>query len=68
MDGDRCNETFMNTYSSTCGIFMSSMKQATFLPMGGPNVSFVRFSTAASRVRCTSIEDVLDEKLIFNII
>lgn len=56
------------THSSTCGMFMSSIKQAIFLPIGGPYVSLVRFSTAASRVRCTSSDEVLDEKLIFSMI
>lgn len=44
---------------------MSSMNASSFLPIGGPYVSFVRFSTADSMMRCTSSEDVRDEKLMF---
>lgn len=55
-------------YLSTCGIFISSIKAAIFLPIGGPYVSFVRFSTDDSMIRCTSNDDVLDEKFMFNIV
>lgn len=47
---------------------MSSMKAAIFLPIGGPYVSLVRFSTDDSMICCTPSEDVLDEKLMFRII
>ena len=45
---------------------MSSTKMRSRLPGGGPYVSFVRFSTFASRFRCTSSDVVRDEKLMFN--
>ena len=47
---------------------MSSINAAIFFPIGGPNVSLVRFSTDASIVLCTSNDDVRDEKFKFNII
>lgn len=50
----------------TCGMFMSSMKMISRLPGVGPYVSFVRFSTFVSRLRCTSREVVRLEKLMFN--
>ena len=51
---------------STWGMFMSSIKTTRRFPGGGPNVSLVRFSTFASRVLWTSIEEVREEKLIFS--
>mmetsp|Transcript_633 Transcript_633/g.2109 ORF Transcript_633/g.2109 Transcript_633/m.2109 type:complete len:231 (+) Transcript_633:5164-5856(+) len=51
-------------YRSTLGMFKSSKNSTSFLPAGGPKVSFVRFSTTSSTPRCTSIDVVLDEKFI----
>ena len=49
-------------YVSTFGMFKSSTKKRSFLPAGGPNVSFVRFSSTSSRPICTSFDDVRLEK------
>ena len=46
-------------------MFKSSMNTISLFPGGGPNVSLVLFSTLASRLRCTSIEVVREEKLMF---
>ena len=50
----------------TCGMFMSSIKMRSRLPGGGPYVSFVLFSTLASKFLCTSKDVVLLEKFIFS--
>ena len=47
---------------------MSSINTINFFPTGGPNITFVRFSTAASNVLWTSIDVVRDEKFIGNTI
>jgi hypothetical protein len=44
------------------------MNAISFLPTGGPKTFFVRFSTAASIVLCTSSDVVRDEKFMFNTI
>lgn len=43
-------------------MLMSSTKARIFFPIGGPNVSLVRFSTDDSMMRWTSKEEVLEEK------
>ena len=50
----------------TFGMFMSSMKTSSLFPGGGPKLSLVLFSTLDSSVRCTSIEDVREEKFMFS--
>jgi len=52
-------------YVSTRGMFMSSMNMMSFLPIGGPYVSLLRFSVESSIARCTSMDDVRDEKFMF---
>lgn len=47
---------------------MSSINAAIRLPIGGPNVFLVRFSTDASMVRWTSSDEVRDEKFRSKII
>lgn len=49
------------THVSTIGMFISSMKTASFLPIGGPNIFFDLFFTEVSIVRWTSKEDVREE-------
>ena len=46
-------------------MFMSSMNMMSFLPIGGPYVSLLRFSVASSIARCTSMEEVREEKFMF---
>ena len=54
------------TMAFTCGMFISSMKTIRRLPGGGPYVSLVRFSTFASKLRCTSSDVVRLEKFMFS--
>lgn len=48
---------------TTFGMFMSSMNTSRRLPMGGPYVSLVRFSTFVSKFLWMSREVVREEKL-----
>lgn len=51
-------------YVSIRGMLKSSINVISFLPNGGPYVSFVRFSVDDSRFRCRSMEEVRLEKFI----
>lgn len=51
-------------YVSTRGMLRSSRNMMSFLPMGGPYVSLLRFSVLSSMARCTSMEEVRLEKLM----
>lgn len=48
---------------TTFGMFMSSMNTSRRLPMGGPYVSLVRFSTFVSKFLWISRDVVREEKL-----
>mmetsp|Transcript_14110 Transcript_14110/g.33895 ORF Transcript_14110/g.33895 Transcript_14110/m.33895 type:complete len:262 (+) Transcript_14110:1223-2008(+) len=54
-------------YRSTRGMLTSSKNRIRRLPIAGPYVSFVRFSTMSSTDRCTSMEVVRLEKFMLRI-
>ncbi len=66
----KCRVRYDLWYKSilTLGMLRSSINTRSLLPIGGPYVSLVLFSTLASRVLCRSIDVVLDEKLMIIII
>ena len=53
-------------YRSTFGMLRSSKYRSIRLPIAGPNVSLVRFSTDPSSTLWTSIDVVRDEKFMFS--